>query len=120
MRTLIAGLQYRWLLAGCLGIGFAAVPMPQSLALRPAVQVEMLPDAPDFTLKTLASKTVHLREFPGKAVLLNFWATWCVPCKQEMPWLVEFQKQYAPRGLVILGISNNSIYALTRTRMPLV
>ncbi len=53
----------------------------------------------------LEGKTVHLRDYRGKAVLLNFWATWCVPCKEEMPWLVVFQKQYGPKGLVILGIA---------------
>jgi peroxiredoxin len=68
-------------------------------------QVEMLPDAPDFELKTLEGKTVHLRDYRGKAVLLNFWATWCVPCKEEMPWLVAFQKQYGPKGFVVLGIA---------------
>jgi cytochrome c biogenesis protein CcmG/thiol:disulfide interchange protein DsbE len=68
-------------------------------------QVEMLPDAPDFELKTLDGKAVHLRDYRGKAVLLNFWATYCVPCKEEMPWLVAFQKQYGPKGLVILGIA---------------
>jgi thiol-disulfide isomerase/thioredoxin len=73
---------------------------------RPVLgQVEMLPDAPDFELKTLDGKTVHLIDYRGKAVLLNFWATWCVPCKEEMPWLVAFQQQYAPKGLVILGIA---------------
>ena len=104
----MAGLRYRWVLAGCLAIGFATVPTRQILAVRPAAQVEMLPDAPDFDLKTIDGKTVHLREYRGKAVLLNFWATWCVPCKQEMPWLVDFQKQYGPRGLVVLGISMDS------------
>lgn len=73
---------------------------------RPVLgQVEMLPDAPDFELKSIEGKTVHLSDYRGKAVLLNFWATWCVPCKEEMPWLVAFQKQYAPKGLVILGIA---------------
>lgn len=73
---------------------------------RPVLgQVEMLPDAPDFELKTLEGKVVHLRDYRGKAVLLNFWATYCVPCKEEMPWLVAFQKQYGPKGLVILGIA---------------
>jgi len=78
----------------------------KSASRRPVSgQVEMLPDAPDFELKTLEGKTVHLRDYRGKAVLLNFWATWCVPCKEEMPWLVVFQKQYGPKGLVILGIA---------------
>ena len=78
----------------------------KSASRRPVSgQVEMLPDAPDFELKTLEGKTVHLRDYRGKAVLLNFCATWCVPCKEEMPWLVVFQKQYGPKGLVILGIA---------------
>jgi len=68
-------------------------------------QAEMLPEAPNFELKDLNGKTIRLSDFRGKAVLLNFWASFCVPCKQEMPWLIEFQKQYGPKGLVILGIS---------------
>ena len=97
--------KHLWLLFGCLALALVALSKPQTFALRPAAQAEMLPDAPDFDLKTTEGKTVHLRVFRGKAVLLNFWATWCVPCKQEMPWLLELQKQYGPRGLMILGIS---------------
>src|SRR5947207_6305326 len=61
--------------------------------------------APDFTLQTLDGKTVHLSDFRGKGVLLNFWATWCQPCKIEMPWFAELQKQYGPQGLQILGVA---------------
>ncbi len=61
--------------------------------------------APDFTLQTLDGKTVHLSDFRGKPVMLNFWATWCDPCKVEMPWFVDFQKQYASQGLQILGVA---------------
>jgi peroxiredoxin len=71
-------------------------------------RLEMLPDAPDFELKSLEGKVVHLSDYRGKAVVLNFWATWCVPCKKEMPWLIAFQKQYGPQGLVIVGISMDS------------
>ncbi len=61
--------------------------------------------APDFALQSLDGKTMHLSDFRGKAVLLNFWATWCQPCKIEMPWFVELQKQYGPGGLQVLGIA---------------
>ena len=61
--------------------------------------------APDFELKTLDGKPVKLSSFRGKAVLLNFWATWCGPCKVETPWLVDFYKQYQPQGLEIVGVA---------------
>lgn len=61
--------------------------------------------APDFTLQSLDGKTVRLSDFRGKAVLLNFWATWCQPCKLEMPWFVELQKQYGPQGLAVVGVA---------------
>jgi len=61
--------------------------------------------APDFTLQSLDGKTVRLSDFRGKAVLLNFWATWCSPCKIEMPWFVELQKQYGPGGLQVVGVA---------------
>ena len=62
--------------------------------------------APAFELKNLADgKMVALSSFRGKAVLLNFWATWCGPCKIEMPWLVDLQKRYGPQGLQIVGVA---------------
>jgi peroxiredoxin len=61
--------------------------------------------APDFTLKTLDGKTLKLSDLRGKAVLLNFWATWCAPCKIETPWIVDMQNQYASQGLQVVGVS---------------
>jgi len=61
--------------------------------------------APDFALASLEGKTVRLSDYRGKAILLNFWATWCPPCKIEMPWFVELQKQYGPAGLQVLGVA---------------
>ena len=61
--------------------------------------------APDFELKSLDGTKVKLSDFRGKAVLLNFWATWCGPCKIEMPWFVELQKQYGSQGLQIVGVA---------------
>jgi peroxiredoxin len=61
--------------------------------------------APDFNLLTLDGQKVKLSDYRGKAVLLNFWATWCPPCKVEMPWFVDLQKQYSKDGLVVLGVA---------------
>ena len=61
--------------------------------------------APDFTLTDMDGKAVQLSSFRGKAVLVNFWATWCEPCKIEMPWFVDLQKKYGPQGLQILGVA---------------
>lgn len=61
--------------------------------------------APDFELKSIDGKTVRLSDYRGKAVLLNFWATWCPPCKIEMPWFVDLQKQYGAEGLQVVGIA---------------
>ena len=61
--------------------------------------------APDFQLTDLDGNSVRLADLRGKAVLLNFWATWCPPCKIEMPWFVDIQKQYGPQGLQIVGVA---------------
>ncbi|HUO26274.1 MAG TPA: TlpA disulfide reductase family protein [Candidatus Aquilonibacter sp.] len=61
--------------------------------------------APDFTLQSLDGRSMKLSDFRGKTVLLNFWATWCGPCKIEMPWFVELQKQYGSQGLQIVGVA---------------
>ena len=62
--------------------------------------------APTFTLVDLDGKKVSLADLKGKPVLINFWATWCGPCKIEMPWFEEFHTKYSSQGLVILGISD--------------
>jgi thiol-disulfide isomerase/thioredoxin len=61
--------------------------------------------APDFTLQSLDGKSMRLSDLRGKAVLLNFWATWCSPCKIEMPWFIELQNQYGSQGLQIVGVA---------------
>ncbi|HJX82899.1 MAG TPA: cytochrome c biogenesis protein CcdA, partial [Candidatus Angelobacter sp.] len=62
--------------------------------------------APEFELQVLGGngKTMKLSELKGKAVLVNFWATYCEPCKAEMPWIAELQKQYGPQGFQVVGV----------------
>ena len=56
-------------------------------------------------IPALDGSTVSLNQYKGKVVLVNFWATWCEPCKAEIPWLIEFNHKYESKGLVILGIA---------------
>lgn len=64
--------------------------------------------APDFTLATIAGETFKLSDYSGKVVMLNFWGTWCPPCRKEIPDLVNLQKKYQKDGLEIVGITLNS------------
>jgi thiol-disulfide isomerase/thioredoxin len=57
------------------------------------------------SIPTLDGSTASLDQYKGKVVLVNFWATWCDPCKTEIPWLIEFNHKYGPKGLVILGVA---------------
>lgn len=65
-------------------------------------------DAPDFEVRTPDGSTLRLADFKGKAVLLNFWATWCEPCREEMPSMERLHRAYKDRGLVVLAISLDS------------
>ena len=65
--------------------------------------------APAFTLEDLSGNKVSLASYKGKALVINFWATWCAPCKLETPWLVELRNQYAAQGFEVLGVSADDI-----------
>jgi peroxiredoxin len=64
-------------------------------------------DAPSFTLVDLSGKKVSLADYKGHAVVLNFWATYCGPCKLEMPWFQDLQNKYKDKGLVVLGLDQD-------------
>ena len=75
------------------------------LALSPVAALAQGKTAPALALKDLRGRTVRLSDYKGKVVLLNFWATWCPPCRAEMPDLVKWQREYRGRGLQVIGIT---------------
>ena len=92
------------LLLGLFWIGISrAAPGSTTSGLVPAPQATFL--APDFTLQTLEGKTVTLSDLRGKVVLVNFWASWCPPCKAEMPAIQHIYSDYRDQGLVVLAIN---------------
>lgn len=116
----------RWVIAGAaaLGLGLAAIPFMssgsgaagvsnpvaggakvQSAAAAGVCSAKQKPAPLDFTLKDMDGKDVKLADYKGKVIMLNFWATWCGPCKYEIPMFVELQNEYRDKGVVFLGVS---------------
>ncbi len=77
---------------------------PRATVQDSAAQENLKPAA-DFSLRDIDGKTVKLSDYRGKVVLLNFWATWCGPCKVEIPWFMEFEQRYKDRGFAVLGVA---------------
>jgi peroxiredoxin len=75
------------------------------LAVTPAGAVSVQDQAPDFTLKTLDGSNLRLEEYRGQVLLINFWASWCGPCRQEMPILDRLHQRYVDTGFAVLGIN---------------
>jgi len=73
------------------------------------------PLAPDFSVTDLNEQTLQLSRYRGKVVLLNFWATWCSPCRSEIPRFVELQNKYDKEGFEIIGISLDDDPKLVRS-----
>lgn len=97
------------------------VDVREELAARKRVQPGM--PAPDFTLQTPDGGTLSLSDLRGKYVILDFWASWCAPCRASFPAMKEIYAQYKGRGLEILGISNDSrredwLRALEQDQLP--
>jgi peroxiredoxin len=118
--------QTRWILAGALALalGFAALPAGMRFfdrhddaavaerdapdGNRPAFcDSRMGPAKLDFAVKDMNGRDVRLEEYRGQVVLLNFWATWCGPCKAEIPGFVELYDQYRDQGFAVLGVSTD-------------
>lgn len=81
-----------------------ASPAPQSTQSGTDYQTDPVP-APDLTLETMNGQTLNLAEQQGKVILVNFWATWCAPCRREIPDLVELYSELQSEGLIIVGIA---------------
>ncbi len=64
-----------------------------------------LPDEPEVAFKDLQGNNVSLASYKGRVVLVNFWATWCEPCRIEIPWMIEFQQKYSGKGFTVLGVA---------------
>ena len=111
----------RWIIAGAAALALALLTLPM---LRTSRSGETLSSSPapgqaragascdaagkatfDFVLKDQNNLPVKLAEYKGKVVLVNFWATWCGPCKMEIPDMVKLYSQYRDKGLVVVGIS---------------
>jgi len=97
------------LLLGTLAIGIvraAPAQAPEMLMAALGIQkVQGRVDAPAFTLKDLRGKEVSLKDFRGQVILLNFWATWCVPCQWEMPEMDKLYQTFKDQGFVVLAVA---------------
>jgi cytochrome c biogenesis protein CcmG, thiol:disulfide interchange protein DsbE len=89
------------LLIASIGILFAVVNFNK----KEVVVLESGKAAPDFTLQTVDGQNVKLSDLKGKVVVVNFWATWCEPCRQEMPAIEKAYEHYKDQGLVVLGVN---------------
>src|SRR6266704_5131049 len=81
-----------------------------SLALTTSAPADLTPAAsrkplPEVALSDSNGASVDLSAYKGRVVLLDFWATWCAGCKEEIPWYMEFQKKYARQGLMSIGVA---------------
>jgi cytochrome c biogenesis protein CcmG/thiol:disulfide interchange protein DsbE len=95
------------LLAVALGLGMYVILQRRSPSSRRTLVRDsaMYAIAPDFSLTSLSGQPVRLSDFHGKVILLDYWATWCAPCRIETPKLIELQKRYGAQGLQVIGIS---------------
>jgi len=93
-----------WIAAGAIAVylAFASFEEPDRPALKP--EPERKP-SPEFALKDARGATVRLSDYRGQVVLLNFWASWCAPCRQEIPWFTEFEREFKDRGFSVLGVA---------------
>jgi thiol-disulfide isomerase/thioredoxin len=76
-----------------------------NVAGKPGTDIKAGTPEPDLKLKTVDGKDVSLADYKGKVVFVNFWATWCDPCRVDIPWLIAMQNKYGPKGFTVVGIA---------------
>ena len=84
---------------------FRLAPIVAALLLTAPATAVTPNAAPDFSLAAMAGNAVNLSQFKGQVVMINFWATWCGPCRKEMPVLEQLHKKYKPMGFTLLGVN---------------
>ena len=89
-------------LLGCVIYGCSPARPARAASLKPNAERHV---APDFALKDADGKTVRLSDYKGRVVLLDFWATYCGPCKIEIPWFMDFERKHKDQGFSVLGVS---------------
>jgi peroxiredoxin len=89
------------LVIGALAITYTYAPSRRTVLVEASKRTV----GPDFTLRDVQGKEVKLSDYKGKMVILNLWATWCGPCKVEIPWFKEFETTYKDRGLAVVGVA---------------
>jgi thiol-disulfide isomerase/thioredoxin len=109
-------IRTRWAIAGVAALALAVLTLHADLPWHESFEAVVAaggsacpasakPANLNFTLKDVNNKDVKLSDLKGKVVLLDFWATWCGPCKIEIPWFIEFQNKYGAHGLQVVGVS---------------
>ncbi len=89
-----------------LALQLAVAPLPASPAPGPSLLPSGTP-APELGLERAVGGKVHLSSLEGRVVLVDFWATWCPPCRAELPWLVKLARRYEDRGLVLIAVNQD-------------
>lgn len=98
-----------YLLLLFIAFSLVAVACSKTDSTSPAVSTaELNAAAPDFTLMDLSGRNISLSDYKGRVVLLEFWATWCPPCKASVPGLVDLYRKYAQKGFIVVGVSTDT------------